>query len=394
MPGPLAGVRIIDLSTMVAGPYATMLLGDQGADVIKVERPVGGDQMRLYGPIAGGLTAPFLNNNRNKRSVAIDLKSAEGVAIVKRLVAGADVVVQNFRPGVVERLGVDENSLRKVCPDLIYVSVSGFGATGPLAEKPAYDPIIQAVSGLASVQGGSDEARPRMIRALVPDKITALNAAQAVAAALYAREKTGEGQHVRISMLEVVMSFLWAHEMDNHTLVGRGEDGPEGLSEFDMIYQTADGYICVATVTDDQFRSFAKAADRAEWLEDLRFADSETRERHRDTRLALMQEVIETASTAEWLERLEAADVPCGPILTRSEVVDHEHLRENGSLLEFDHDHAGPVRQARHPIRFGGTPADALQMPPLLGEHTMAVLREAGFGDDELRELKQRGTIA
>ena len=394
MPGPLDGVKIIDLSTMVAGPYATMLLGDQGADVIKIERPGRGDQTRHYGVASGGISAPFLNNNRNKRSVAVDLKSPQGVEIVKRLVEGADVVVQNFRPGVVERLGLDENALRQLRPGLIYVSVSGFGETGPLARKPAYDPIIQAVSGLASVQGGSDVARPRMIRALVPDKITALNAAQAVAAALYARERTGEGQHVRISMLEVVMSFLWAHEMDNHTLLGRGQGGPERFSEYDMIYETADGYICVATVTDAQFRGFAEAADRSEWLEDPRFADSDARERNREARLPLMQEVIKTGSTAEWLERLERADVPCAAVLSRSEVVDHDHLRENDTFVEFEHAQAGRVRQARHPIRFDGTPADALGVPPILGQHTQEILREAGYGDEELAQLKQQGIIA
>jgi len=394
MPGPLDGVRIIDLTTMVAGPYATMLLGDQGADVIKIERPVRGDQMRLYGEGSGGLTAPFLNNNRNKRSVVVDLKSPQGVEVVKRLAADADVVVQNFRPGVVEKLGIDETALRKVRSDLIYVSVSGFGEVGPLAKKPAYDPIIQAVSGLASLQGGADEARPRMIRALVPDKITALTVAQGVTAALYARAMTGEGQHLRLSMLEVVLSFLWAHEMDGHTFVGQQQDGPEGLSPYDMIYETADGYICVATVTDDQFCRFARAADRTEWLEDPRFSTSDARERHRDVRLELMQQVIKTAPTGEWLEKLEAADVPCGPVLTRREVVGHDHLRANGSLVEYDHAHAGPIRQARHPVRFDSTPADALGHPPLLGEHTFEVLREAGFGDDELESLKDRGTIA
>lgn len=394
MPGPLDGVRIIDLTSMISGPFATMLLGDQGADVIKIERPGSGDQMRLYGERSGGLTAPFLNNNRNKRSVVVDLKSPQGIEVVKRLASTADVVVQNFRPGVVEKLGVDEHALRKVRDDLIYVSVSGFGEQGPLANKPAYDPIIQAVSGLASLQGGSDDARPRMIRALLPDKLAALAVAQGVASALYARAVTGEGQHVRISMLEVVLSFLWSAEMDGHTFVGQQKDGPEAYSSYDMIYQTTDGYICVATVTDDQFCRFAEAADRTEWLEDPRFCTSDSRERHRDARLELMQQVIKTASTAEWIDKLEAADVPCGPAFTRREVVGHPHLRENGSLVEYDHGDVGRIRQARHPVRFDRTPADAMAKPPLLGEHTMEVLREAGFGDDEIESLKDEGAIA
>jgi crotonobetainyl-CoA:carnitine CoA-transferase CaiB-like acyl-CoA transferase len=394
MPGPLDGVRIIDLTSMIAGPFATMLLGDQGADVIKIERPESGDQMRLYGERSGGLTAPFLNNNRNKRSVAVDLKSPQGVEVVKRLTVGADVVVQNFRPGVVEKLGVDEAALRKVRGDLIYVSVSGFGEAGPLAQKPAYDPIIQAVSGLASLQGGSDDARPRMIRALLPDKLAALAVAQGVSSALYARSVTGEGQHVRISMLEVVLSFLWSAEMDGHTFVGQESQGPEGVSPYDMIYETADGYICVATVTDDQFCRFAKAVGRTEWLNDPRFSTSDGRERNRDARLELMQQALKTGSTAEWLDKLEAADIPCGPVLTRREIVGHNHLHENGSLLEYHHQHAGQIRQARHPVRFDRTPADALGHPPLLGEHTFEVLSEAGFGEDELANLKNEGIIA
>ena len=217
MTGPLAGIRIVDLTTMISGPFATMLLGDQGANVIKIERADGGDQMRRFGRKSGTLTAPFVNNNRSKRSVAVDLKRAEGVEVVKRIVSTADVFVQNFRPGVVARLGLAEEVVRGLNPRLVYVSISGFGDKGPLAHKPAYDPIFQAASGLASVQGASDSARPRMVRAMLPDKIAALNAAQAISTALYAREKTGLGQHIKLSMLDAVLSFLWSGEMDGHT---------------------------------------------------------------------------------------------------------------------------------------------------------------------------------
>ena len=199
MTRPLAGIRIVDLTTMISGPFATMLLGDQGADVIKIERVDGGDQMRRFGRRSGTLTAPFVNNNRSKRSVAVDLKRPEGIEVVKRLLSGADVFVQNFRPGVVARLGLGEEVARGLNPRLVYVSISGFGDKGPLAHKPAYDPIFQAASGLASVQGASDTARPRMVRAMLPDKIAALNAAQAISTALYAREKTGQGQHISTS---------------------------------------------------------------------------------------------------------------------------------------------------------------------------------------------------
>ena len=394
MPGPLDGVRIIDLTTMISGPFATMLLGDQGADVIKIERPDGGDQMRRYGSRSGDLTAPFINNNRNKRSVAVDLKAPEGVEVVRRLCREADVLVQNFRPGVVEKLGLGEADMRAVRPDLIYVSISGFGERGPLAHKPAYDPIIQAVTGLASIQGGSDEARPRMVRAMLPDKLAALTVAQAVSSALYVRATTGEGQHVRLSMLDAVLGFLWSGEMDGHTFVGREAQGPEGFSPFDLVFETGDGYVCVATVTDDQFTGFARAVGHPEWLEDDRFATPAAREQNRTERLELMQDALRTGTTAEWIERLDAADVPCGPILNRRELVRHPHLDEAGSMIEYDHANAGRLRQARHPARFEGTPAEVRHEPPLLGQHTDEVLAAAGFSEDELTALRREGVIA
>ena len=394
MTGPLAGIRIIDLTTMISGPFATMLLGDQGADVIKIERPGGGDQMRLFGRRSGALTAPFVNNNRSKRSVAVDLKKAEGVEVVKRLVSTADVLVQNFRPGVVARLGLAEEVVRELNPRLVYVSISGFGDTGPLAHKPAYDPIFQAASGLASVQGASDSARPRMVRAMLPDKIAALNAAQAVSTALYARERTGLGQHIRLSMLDAVLSFLWSGEMDGHTFLENLAEGPEEFSPFDLIYETSDGYICVATVTSAQWVGFANATGNSQWLQDPRFATSEAREEHRTERLELMQEVLRSRPTGEWIERLEEADVPCSRIHTRREVVHHPHLVASESLVEYRHPDAGGIRQARDPARFDRTPTSFASVPPALGEHTAEVLSEAGYSQEEIEALKSAKVIA
>lgn len=207
MAGPLSGFRILDLSAVISGPFGTMILADQGADVIKVE-PTGGDFTRAAGNRMKGMSASFLNNNRNKRSIAVDLKAPGGVDLIKRLAQDCDVFVQNFRPGVVERLGLGEDAIREVRPDIVYVSLSGFGEKGPFAGKPVYDPIVQALSGLASVQGGSDEQRPRLLRTILPDKLTAITASQAITAALLARERTGEGQHVRLSMLDAVVAFL------------------------------------------------------------------------------------------------------------------------------------------------------------------------------------------
>ena len=394
MTGPLAGIRIVDLTTMISGPFATMLLGDQGADVVKIERPDGGDQMRRFGRRSGALTAPFVNNNRGKRSVAVDLKRPEGAEVVKRIASTADVFVQNFRPGVVARLGLAEEVLRDLNPRLVYVSISGFGAKGPLAHKPAYDPIFQAASGLASIQGGSDSAQPRMVRAMLPDKIAALNAAQAVSTALYAREKTGLGQHVELSMLDAVLSFLWSGEMDGHTFLENQAEGPEESSPFDLIYETGDGYVCVATVTSAQWVGFANATGNSHWLQDPRFATSEAREAHRTERLELMQEVLRTRPTDEWIERLEQADVPCSRIHTRREIVHHPHLAASESLVEYRHPDAGGIRQARDPARFDRTPTSPALMPPMLGEHTGEVLSEAGYSASEVAALRSARVIA
>src|SRR5499433_723051 len=249
MPGPLHGFRVIDLTSNVAGPLATMILGDQGADVIKVEAPDGGDATRGGADRRGGFSASFLNNNRNKRSIVLDLKTAGGRTALLRLAANADVFVQNFRPGVADRLGVGEEPVRAVSPKIVYVSISGFGEKGPYAEKPAYDPVIQGFTGLATVQAGSDEARPRLLRTILPDKLTAITASQAITAALLVRERTGEGQHVRLSMLEAVLAFMWSSDMGGQTFVGEEPERQEAASAFDLIYDTADGYITAAVVT-------------------------------------------------------------------------------------------------------------------------------------------------
>ena len=219
-PGPLSGYRIIDLTTMISGPMATGLLGDQGADVIKVEAPGIGDLVRLLGRPREGITATFATTNRNKRSIVLDLKDPADLDAFRKLIATADVVVQNFRPGVVERMGIGEDDLREIKPDLIYVSISGFGETGPYAGKRVYDPIVQALSGLATIQGNRGVGRPRMMRLVIPDKVTAITAAQAITAALLARERSGMGQHVRLSMIDAMIALSWPEGFAGHTFIG------------------------------------------------------------------------------------------------------------------------------------------------------------------------------
>ena len=377
MPGPLHGFRVVDLTSNVAGPLATMILGDQGADVIKVEAPDGGDHTRAGGNRRAGFTASFLNNNRNKRSIVLDLKTPGGLQALMRLVAGADVFAQNFRPGVAERLGVGEEAVRAASPKIVYVSISGFGEKGPYAAKPAYDPVIQGFSGLATVQAGSDEARPRLLRTILPDKLTAITASQAITAALLARERTGEGQHVRLSMLEAVVAFLWSSDMGGQTFIGDEPARQEAASAIDLIYETADGYMTVAALTDRQWAGLVRVVERPEWLEDERFKTSALRQKNIDARLEVTQEALLARPAAEWLERLTAAGVPCAPVLTRNEVIKHPQVREMGIVVETEHPAAGRLRQARAAARFTRTPPEIRRGAPRLGEHTQADPRRA-----------------
>ena len=388
MPGPLHGYRIVDLTAMISGPLATMILADQGADVIKVENPDGGDHTRAANNRRNGFSASFLNNNRNKRSLTLDLKDPKARDALLRLVATADVFVQNFRPGVAERMGLGETVLRAVKPDLVYVSISGFGETGPFAGKPVYDPLVQAMSGLATIQAGSDHERPRLVRTIVPDKLTAISASQAITAALLARERTGQGQHVRISMLEAVIAFLFASDMGSQTFVGDEFPQQEAASFIDLIYETATTYISAAVQSDKEWLALTRALDMPEWLEDPRFKTPALRQRHINDRLIMTQEVLLTRPAAEWLERLTNEGVPCAPVLTRSEMIRDPQVLATGIVIETEHEAAGRLRQARPAARFSVTPASIRRGGPALGEHNHAILAELGYTAAEISALQ------
>ncbi len=394
MPGPLDGVRVIDFTTMIAGPYGTMILGDQGADIIKVEAPLRSDHVRRAGYGQRHFSAAFVNNNRNKRSVSVDAKAPAGRQVVLDLARTADVFVQNFRPGVMARLKLDYDDLKAVNPRLVYVSMSGWGENGPFAHKPVYDPIIQALSGLASVQAGSDNARPRLIRTILPDKLTGITAAQAVSAALFARERTGEGQHVRLSMLDAVVAFLWSSDMGSQTFVGKEVDIARAATFIDLIYETQDGYISVSVMSNDQWHGLCHAVGHPEWLDDERFKTPGGRDRYADERLEMTQQALLEKPAAEWLRLLEEAGVPCAPVLNRAEMVRHEQVQSTGIVIETEHPHAGRLRQARNAARFEATVPEIRYGAPHLGEHTAEVLAELGYDEDRLGQLVQDGVVS
>ena len=379
MTAPFAGIRVIDLTTVISGPLATMTLGDQGADIIKVEIPNGGDFSRHVATRRAGYSASFLNNNRNKRSITLDLKSEHGIEAMKTMAEQSDVFIQNFRPGVAERLGLGYEALSKLNPRLIYVSIAGFGHTGPLAQKPVYDPLIQAISALTSVQAGSDEDRPRLVRTILPDKLTGIQTSQAIAAALFARERSGEGQHIQISMLDVIIAFLWSSDMNGHTFVGDELEREEAQSYIDLIYEVKDGFVSIAVMQDKQWQGFTKAVNRPDLFEDERFATPELRELNKDARLQAIQDAVIGLASADLITALDAENVPNGPVLSRTQMRSHPQVEANGIVVETMHPTAGMLRQAKHPANFSKTPASIRRPAPALGEHTDEILAEFGI---------------
>jgi crotonobetainyl-CoA:carnitine CoA-transferase CaiB-like acyl-CoA transferase len=393
MAGPLTGFRVIDVTQMVSGPMATQILADQGAEVIKIEPPGTGDLTRALGGTRQGMSPMFAVINRNKRSVAIDLKKPRGVELLKDLVRGADLFVQNFRPGAVERMGIGYQALKAVRPDLIYVSISGFGDKGPYVKKRVYDPVVQALSGLAAIQADARTGRPRMMRLIVPDKVTALTAAQAMTAALLSRERSRRGQHVRLAMLDAVVAFLWPEGMAPYTFMdSRGRTYRQTVR--DLIFETADGYITAGAVSDAEWQGMARALGHPEWIDDARFATPIGRIKYAEDRLELTAETLAKFTTAEALARLDAEQVPCAPVNRREDLLSDPQIAANELIVELEHPHAGRMRQPRPAPRFEQTPA-ALRTPaPLLGEHTGAVLGELGLSPREIAGLRTQGVVA
>lgn len=392
MPGPLHGIRVLDLTGMISGPMAAMILADQGADVIKIEPPTG-DLMRHFGVLHRGMSSSFLSNNHSKRSLAVDIKTPSGLEVVRKLAATADVLLQNFRPGAIERMGLGEAEIRAIKPNIVFVSISGFGEKGPYAGQRVYDPVIQAVSGLAEIQADRPSGQPRMVRTTIPDMTTAVTAAQAITAALFARERTGKGQHVRVAMLDTMVAFLWPEASSSLSFVGNEADPARGQMGLDLVFKTMDRHITAGTVSTGEWQGFCRAVKRPDLIEDERFASVPARARNSVERRRIMSAEIAKWPSAEILDRLRAESVPCGPVISRTEVLSDEQVLLNGIIEVCDDPMLGLVRQPRPAARFSETPAEIQRSAPYLGAHNAEIMAELGYSDTDVEHLTRAGVL-
>ena len=394
--GPLAGVKVLDLTRVLAGPYCTMFLGDLGAEVVKIEQPDVGDDTRAWGPpFAGGESAYFLCINRNKKSVTLDLKSNQAVGLLRRLAEGADVLVENFRPGTMERLGLGERELRAVNPRLIYASLSGFGADGPMKDWPGYDLIIQAWGGLMSVTGMPD-GEPTKVGVAIVDIVAGLMLGKAILAALFARERTGVGQKLETSLLEAEVACLI--NAGSNYLVGGVVPGRWGNAHPNIVpyqsFKSRDGYLVIGVASEGIWRRLCQAIGMAGLADDPRFARNPQRVEHRGELIDILTEIFLQRDTAAWATLLIDAGVPCAPVQTIDQVFLAPQVIAREMVVQVPHPTAGTIRMAGLPVKFSGTPASIRLAPPLLGQHTAEVLRSwLRLDDSAIDDLKSKGVI-
>ena len=390
--GPLSGLKVVDLTSMVSGPVAAAMLADQGAEVIKVE-PLHGEQMRFLGPPVNGLPPTFFSCNRGKQSIALDLKSELGQTVLWRLIEQADVLLQNFRPGAMERMGFGESVVRARNEDIIYVSISGFGETGPYADQRVYDPVIQALSGATDIQANRHTREPEMFRVIIADKVASLTAAQAISSALYHRAQTGEGQHVKLSMLDAMLAFFWPEGMAGITYADNEYDPSRTSGSMDLIYPTQDGFITAGAISDKEWVGMCHALDREDLIEDERFATARARLRNVQARKEITLKEIAKWPTAEILQRLNEHDVPSAPLLRRNELLENEQIVASESVQRIEYEGFGEVRLARPAARFSKTPSDIGGPAPQLGEQSTAILNRLGYSDEQVQRMIDAGVV-
>jgi formyl-CoA transferase len=395
-PGPLAGVRVLDLTRVLAGPYCTMFLGDLGAEVVKIEQPGVGDDTRGWGPpFVGGESAYFLCVNRNKQSLTVNLKSAEGISLVRQLAERADVLIENFRPGAMEQFELGYEQLHAANPKLIYASLSGFGADGPMADMPGYDLIVQAWGGLMSITG-SEESGPMKVGVAIIDLVAGLMLGKSIVAALYAREKTGAGQKLDTSLLEAEVAVLinaGSNYLVSGKVPGRWGNAHPTIVPYQS-FQTEDSYLVIGVASEGIWQRFCVAIGKSELAEDPRFQRNPDRVANRQALIAILSEMFRSRNNATWLELLKQAEVPCAPIQTIDQVFQSPQVLHRNMLVEVAHPTAGTVRMAGLPVKFSATPASVRLAPPLLGEHSEQVLSSwLGMSSETIAKLKQKGVI-
>jgi succinate--hydroxymethylglutarate CoA-transferase len=398
---PLTGVRIIDFTRVIAGPFCTQILSDMGAEVIKIENPDGGDDTRKgAGPRAGGPTGEshfFMTFNRGKKSVALDFTKPDGQKIVHKLLEKADVVIQNFRPGVLNRYGLSFDKLHEKYPKLIYLSISAYGQTGPLSDRPGYDPVLQAESGMMSVNGEANGEGLRHAIAIV-DTMTGIHAVAAINAALYARDATGhgtgKGQHIDLALYDTALASLG--NLGSYYLIGGDQPRRAGNGHFasapNSSFETANGKIYMAVANQKLFVDTCKAMGHPEWATDPRFATIADRVANKPLLTKMMEDVLKTDTKENWAQKFR--HLPAGPIRTMKEALDEPEVKRRGMLKTYKHARVGEVPLIGSNYRFSDTPVDDSRPPPSLGEHTEAVLKEiAGFGEPEVKALREKKVI-
>ena len=393
MSGPLSGYRILDLTAVVLGPYATQILGDMGADVIKVESP-DGDMIREIGPRKSpGMAPVHLSLSRNKRSIVLDLKRPGALDVLLKLAAGSDVFVHSMRPQAIERLGLGYKAVKAVRPDVVYCGAYGFGADGPYAGRPAYDDMIQGMTGIADLIGKVTGGPPRYAPTIVADKTVGLFVANALLAALLHRERTGEGQAIEVPMFETMVSYVMVEHLWERST--NPDDGALGyvrmLAETRRPYRTKDGYLCVLAYTDRHWKAFFELAGHPELAEDPRFVSISTRTENIAELYAIAEGFTQDRTSEDWLGVLENAQIPAGPVNSLQDLLDDPHLRQQKLFQRFDHPSEGETLQIRPTTRFSATPAEISRHAPLLGEHTAELLGEAGLDEAQIQSLLDEG---